>query len=195
MPPRVSYLMTYSRSRRKTHDWVGGLPRHLPHQWPKCQRCQESVGFVGQHFASKWFPLDGQLGLQFYVCDECRETFGDSNPDVTIHMEELFSGAKLNTKKAGVRCRWQPKLFITYNPVADSMEQWTFDRSDASLDEMSDRHLEEDKIGGLFPYDGYETPKITKSNRMIAQFTWKGIGGPIYLYQSTKKGIYLCHYR
>ncbi len=153
------------------------------------------MGFVGQLYAADWFPLDGLLGLQFYVCDECRETVREANPDVTIHMEELFPGAKLNTKKAGVRCRRQPRVFIAYTPVEDSMDQWTFLRREAIPDEMPDRHLFDDKIGGLFPYDGSDGPKITRSNPMIAQFDWKGIGGPIYLYRSLKRGIYLYHYR
>jgi hypothetical protein len=55
--------------------------------------------------------------------------------------------------------------------------------------------LRRDKIGGPFPYDGYESPPITRRNRMIAQFLWKGIGGPIYLYQSATEGLYPYHSR
>lgn len=195
MPSSVSFLMTYSRRRGQSHDRVGGLPRHLPHQWPVCQRCQQRMGFVGQLYTSEWFQLGDLLGLQFYVCDECRETVRDANPDVTIHLEELFRDAKLNGKNVGVRCRRQPRLFITYTPVEDSTDQWTFHRRDLNVEEMPDRHLFRDKIGGLFPYDGSEGPRITKSNVMIAQFAWKGIGGPIYLYRSSKRGVYLYHYR
>jgi hypothetical protein len=196
MESSVSYIMEYSRRRRDTRDWVGGLPAHLPDKWPQCQRCQERMGFVGQLYASDWFPIDGHLALQFYVCDECRTTFKKmANDDVPIHMEELHSTAPANTKRIGARCKSQPKLYISYVPVEDSMDQWTFNRRKLAEIELPDKHLRKDKIGGLFPYDDYECPKITKRNRMIAQFTWHGIGGAIYLYQSTKNGIYLYHYR
>jgi len=61
--------------------------------------------------------------------------------------------------------------------------------------ELPDKHLRKDKIGGLFPYDGYESPRITRQNRMVAQFLWQGINGPIYLDQSARYGIYPYHYR
>jgi hypothetical protein len=110
-------------------------------------------------------------------------------------MEELPPTAPANTAKKGVRFKSQPRLYISYVPVEDSMDQWTFNRRKLAEEELPDRHLRKDKIGGLFPYDGYDSPKITKQNRMIAQFTWRAIRGPIYLYQSTRKGIYLYHYR
>lgn len=58
-----------------------------------------------------------------------------------------------------------------------------------------DRHLTSDKVGGLFAYDGSDGPKITRANRMIAQFCWAAIGGPVYLYDSNAEGLYLYHYR
>ena len=192
----VSYIMKYSRRPGNTRDWVGGLPAHLPDKWPRCQSCQESMGFVGQLYASTWFPIDGQLALQFYVCDQCRKTFNkQANDYVPIHMEQLSLKALPNTEMGGVRCKLQPKLYISYDRVEDSMHQWTFNRRKLLEDDLPDKHLRDDKIGGLFPYDGYESPKITKNNRMIAQFVWRGINGPIYLYWSKKDGIYLFYYR
>lgn len=64
----------------------------------------------------------------------------------------------------------------------------------ASFDELPDKHLFDDKVGGLFPYDGYEGPKLSKQNRMVAQFNWKGIGGPVYVYHSIREGFYLYVY-
>ena len=75
------------------------------------------------------------------------------------------------------------------------MDQWTFNRRKLAEEELPDKHLRRDKVGGLFPYDGYDGPAITRRNQMIAQFIWKGIGGPIYLYQSATEGIYPYHYR
>jgi len=74
------------------------------------------------------------------------------------------------------------------------MDQWTFNRRKLAEKELPDKHLRKDKLGGLFPYDGYESPKITKRNRMIAQFVWQGIGAALYLYESTEQGIYPCLY-
>jgi hypothetical protein len=112
-----------------------------------------------------------------------------------IHMQVLPRTAAANTARVGVRCPSQPVRHISYTPVEDSMDQWTFNRRKLAAQELPDEHLHRDKVGGLFPYDGYECPPITRRNRMIAQFLWKGIGGPIYLYQSATEGIYPYHYR
>jgi hypothetical protein len=154
------------------------------------------MAFVGQLYASDWLPLAEHLALQFYVCDECRVTFGkEANDQIPIQMDVLSRTAARNTSRIGVRCPSQPMRYISYTPVEDSMDQWEFHRRKLAEEELPDKHLRRDKIGGLFPYGGYECPRITRQNRMIAQFTWKGIGGPIYLFQSSKEGIYPYHYR
>jgi hypothetical protein len=107
----------------------------------------------------------------------------------------LPPAAAANAGRLGVRCRSQPVRYIAYTAVDDSMDQWAFNRRQLAEGELPDRHLRRDKVGGLFPYDGYESPPITRRNRMIAQFLWKGIGGPIYLYQSATEGFYPYHYR
>jgi hypothetical protein len=154
------------------------------------------MAFVGQLYASDWFPLGNHLALQFYVCDQSRVTFGkEANDQVPIHTEVLPRTAAANTSRVGVRSTRQPARYISYTPVEDSMNQWTFNRRKLTEAELPDKHLRRDKVGGLFPYDGYECPRITRNNRMIAQFIWEGIGGPIYLYQSAKEGIYPYYYR
>jgi hypothetical protein len=180
----VSYIMEYSRRPADTRDQVGGLPSHLPYFWPRCQACQERMAFVGQLHASDWFPIDGHLALQFYVCEDCQET------RKWLHMEALPRSASVNRQGAGVRCRFQPKLYISYVPVEDSMSQWAFNRRKLAEGQLPDKHLRRDKIGGLFPYDGYDSPRITRRNQMIAQFIWQGIGGAVYLYHSAQHGIY-----
>jgi hypothetical protein len=105
-------------------------------------------------------------------------------------MEALPKSAPTNDRDAGVRCKSQPKLYISYTPVEDSMDQWTFNRRRLAEQALPDTHLRRDKVGGLFPYDGYESPKITKENRMVAQFIWRGIGGALYLYHSARHGFY-----
>jgi len=153
------------------------------------------MGFVGQLYACDWFPIENYLALQFYVCEACRRSFKGANDDIPIHMEKLKSSARLNSGKSGIRCRVQPKRYISYVAVEDSMSQWTLNRKGLAESELPDKHLRNDKIGGLFPYDGYDSPPITKTNQLIAQFFWRGVNGPIYLYRSTRKGIYLFHYR
>lgn len=192
----ISYLMHYSRTSRTCDDRIGGVPSHLPAHWPRCQTCQQEMGFVGQLYEADWFSLDGDLALQFYVCADCRQSFGGmANDKVPIHLERLSRSAQRNVGGQGVRCKSQPKLFITYEAVDDSMEQSVFQRRRIAEAELSDVHLRQDKIGGLFPYDGYDCPAITKENQMIAQFKWQGIGGPIFVYRSAKKGIYLYYCR
>jgi hypothetical protein len=154
------------------------------------------MGFVGQLYACDRLSLGGPLGLQFYVCDDCRQTYnGQANDRLPIHMEVLPPRAAENVGREGARCRRQPLRYIAYSPVEDSMDQWTFNRRKLAEEELPDKHLRLDKVGGLFPYDGYECPRITPTNRMVAQFTWAAVGGPIYLYQSSARGQYLYHYR
>ncbi len=196
MGQSVSWVMSYHRRPQGERDRVGGLPDHLPHVWPRCQLCQERMEFVGQLYSSDRLPLDGPLGLQFYVCDDCRETGnGQANDRLPIHMEILLPGAAENVGREGVRCRKQPLRHIAYTPVEDSMDQWVFHRRRLDEEELPDQHLRSDKVGGLFPYDGYDGPKITRGNRMLAQFIWAAVGGPIYLYHSSTSGLYMCHYR
>jgi hypothetical protein len=142
------------------------------------------MAFVGQLYASNWFSIDGHLALQFYVCDDCRERHK------WVHMEALPRTAPVNERGAGVPCRSQPRLHISFVAVEDSTDQWTFNRRKLAEQELPDKHLRRDKVGGLFPYDGYESPRITRRNQMIAQFIWRGIGGAVYLYHSDRHGIY-----
>jgi hypothetical protein len=160
------------------------------------------MGFVGQLYAKDWFLIDGHLALQFYVCDECRKTVGVASPSGgvakgatvsvarTLHLEALPTTAAENSRGFGVRCRFQPKRYISYSPVEDSMDQWEFTRRKLAEEELPDQHLRRDKLGGLFPYDGYEGPKITRQNQMIGQFIWQGIGGAVYLYHSGRRGLF-----
>ena len=197
MEHSVSWVMGYHRRPRGERDRVGGLPDHLPHVWPVCQLCQERMEFVGQLYARDGLPLGDSLGLQFYVCDSCRRTFkGLANDSLPIHMEMLTRRAAGRSGRKGVRCRRQPVLYISYTPVEDSMDQWTLIRRKLSEEELPDKHLRQDKVGGLFPYgNDSDGPKITPTNRMVAQFMWAAVGGPIYLYQSSTRGLYLYHYR
>jgi hypothetical protein len=196
MARSVSWVMGYHRRPQGEPDRVGGLPNHLPHVWPRCQLCQDRMEFVGQVYSSERLLLDAALGLQFYICDGCRETYnGQANDRLPIHMEVLSEGAAENVGREGVRCRKQPLLHITYTPVEDSMDQWAFHRRRLAEEELTDTHLRRDKVGGLFPYDGADGPRITPANRMVAQFTWAGVGGPIYLFRSSVRGLYLYHYR
>src|SRR5262245_12150384 len=90
----VSWVMDYSTRPGDTLDRVGGVPSHLPYTWPRCQACQERMAFVGQLYASEWFPLDDHLALQFYVCDRCREE------RKWLHMEALPRGSPVNDRGA-----------------------------------------------------------------------------------------------
>ena len=180
----VSWLMEYSTRPGDTLDRVGGVPSHLPYVWPRCQACQGRMAFVGQLYASERLPLDGHLALQFYVCDRCREA------RKWLHMEALPKDSPANDRGAGVRCASQPRRHIRYTRVEDSMDQWAFLRRRLAEEELTDIHLRRDKVGGLFPYDGAEGTRITRQNRMVAQFVWPGVGAAVYLYRSAKYGFY-----
>lgn len=202
MAQSVSHVMSYSRRPSGSQDSIGGLPTHLAPQWPQCQVCQlgTQMAFVGQLYAKDWLPMDDYLAIQFYVCDRCRKNVpvlsssGREKKRATfsipsaLHIERLPRTAPVNTKAFGTRCPFQPKRYINYTPVEDSMDQWEFNRRRTSEVELPDKHLRLDKLGGLFPYD--EGVRITKQNMMIGQLHWQGFGGTVYLFHSTRVGIY-----
>lgn len=153
------------------------------------------MGLVGQLYAAEQLPLGGLLSVHFYVCDDDRQTFkGQANDLLPIHMEMLPPDARENRKREGARCPAQPARSISYTPVEDPMDQRAFNRGGWDED-RPEGHLLADKVGGLYLCDGSDDPAITRTNRLLAAFTWKGVNGPIMLYQSAKKGIYLNHYR
>jgi len=159
------------------------------------------MAFVGQLYRSEFFPVD-HLAVQFYVCDDCRKQLhpasvhGGINKKITlniantVHLQPIPTNAGSNESNCGVRCVHQPKLYIAYTAMDDSMDQSAFNRRKISEEQLADQHLRNDKIGGLFPYDGFDSPKITKSNRLLAQFKWQGIGATLYLFESVKRGLY-----
>ena len=190
MPDSVSWVMDYSRRPGESPDRLGGLPDHLPYAWPRCQGCQERMGFVGQLYAADHFPMDGHLALQLYVCDDCMDVGSQM-----VHLEVLPPTAALNRRRLGVRYRPQSKQYITFTPIEDSIDQWAYIRRRRTEDDLPDEHLRRDKVGGLFPYDDSEGPKITRQNRMVAQFDWRPrLKRMVYVFQSARLGFYLSLY-
>ncbi len=135
--------------------------------------------------------MGGHLALQFYVCDDCMDVGSQ-----LVHLEALPPTAAANLRGAGVRYRPQPKRYITFTPVEDSIDQWAYKRWILTEDDdLPDEHLLKDKVGGLFPYDGSEGPKITRQNRMVAQFDWRPrLKAMIYMFYSVRQGFYLSLY-
>jgi len=150
--------------------------------------------FVGQLYSCERMELSDVLCLHFYICDDCRETYdGPVNDKLPIQMLALPVGAPRNTTRTGCSIDSWPKRFIDYVALEDPMDQKAWTRIGSP--DLEVEHLCADKVGGLFPYDGYEGYKITTRNRMIAQFFWEIVGGPIYVYCSDKDGLYMQHYR
>ena len=136
--------------------------------------------FVGQLYACEWFPISGLQCIQFYICNmPC-----DLNRSF-IQLERIHSDAQRNRKQIGFPHPNQPKQTIYYNAVTDSMDQMTFTKKQLSEDDLPDKHLRDDKLAGLFPYDGYEGPEITNENRCIGQMNWNIIPEMMYLYENS----------
>jgi len=138
------------------------------------------MAFIGQLYACDWFPISGLHCIQFYVCIE-RCDLDHS----FIQLERIHSDAKRNRRQIGRAHPDQPKKTIYYRPVADSMDQMTFTEQRLSEDDLVDKHLRDDKLAGLFPYDGYEGPEINDDNRCIGQMNWKVIPAMLYLYENS----------
>ena len=110
MARSVSWVMGYHRRPQGEPDRIGGLPAHLPHVWPRCQICQDRMEFVGQLYSSERFPLGGPLGLQFFVCDGCRETYnGQANDRLPITTPALLTVLE---RVSGWRVSYVPAPFV-----------------------------------------------------------------------------------
>jgi len=194
MGKSISYLMEYSRGNTGL-DRFGGLPSHLPHNWPRCQCGQERLAFMGQIYACDWFPLNGLLCLQFYTC--VRRCLLDVD---LLHVELVHPGAPTNRRCEGVANPDLPVRTINYFAVEDSLDHGTFlgmiSGEDPVWPVLKDEHLYSDRLGGIYTFDGTEGPVIDESNRCIGQFQHPCIRREtIYLYESTKEGIYAHTYR
>lgn len=184
-----SYAMEYVDGHHGG-DQLGGLPSHDPYNWPRCQSCQSEMAFVGQLYACEWFPISGLFCLQFYMCVERCDLDRSF-----IQLERVHHGAKRNRRAVGRSHPEQPLKTIRYFEIEDSIDQMSFTKQQLSEGELPDTHLRNDKLGGLFPYDGYEGPEITADNRYIGQMKWDAIPEMLYLCESRTRGPYFFLYR
>ena len=175
-------------------DRIGGLPSHLPVNWPRCQGGQERLAFIAQIYSCDWFPLNGLFCLQFYACVERCHLEVDF-----LHMELVHEGALENGKKRGVAHPDLPVKTINYTPTRDSLDHDTFleiiSDDNQEWPVLKDEHLHKDRLSGIYTFDGYEGPVVNKTNRCIGQFRHPcDPQTGLYLFHSDTEGIYLHAY-
>ncbi len=180
MNDSISYLMKYT-SKGSATDKVGGLPTHLPVNWPSCGCCQEFMPFVGQLYDSEFLPLNGNIALQVYACVD----------SYNVHLEVVPLSARENVDGIGIAYQ-DSELFISYTPIKDQVDQWTYMKDIDQYQHLLDTHdhLSKEKVGGLFPNDGSDAPLVTPQNLILAQFAWKPFESMIYIYYRDGYGFY-----
>ena len=182
--------MKYIRGDRGL-DRFGGLPTHLPHNWPRCQTGQERMAFLGQIYSCDWFPIDGLLCLQFYTCIESCVLDVDF-----LHMECVHVGASKNTGGHGIANPSLAVRTIEYYPTEDSIDHETFlqiiSDNNQPWPEPNDKHHYQDRLGGVYTFDGSEAGiSITATNRCIGHFQHPCVDRTtIYLWQSEDDSVY-----
>ena len=169
---------------------MGGLPTHSPYNWPRCHGCHNHMAFVAQLYTCDWFPLDGLLCLQFYICTH------DCGDQPFVHLECVRDGAELNSRKNGIEHPAQKRQTIKFWCYDDPFDQREYgDGGSLPSGFFYDfGYLLSDKLCGLFPIDGSEGPPLTDSNRCIGQMNWSVIPCMMYLYLDLNAGPYLYLY-
>ena len=81
MSHSISYVMEYTTDER-SGDKIGGLPTHLPTNWPTCGCCQEFMPFIGQLNKSDRLTLNGNLAIHVYTCLDTRNPHLEVLPPV-----------------------------------------------------------------------------------------------------------------
>lgn len=185
--------MEYTRGDSEL-DRFGGLPSHMPHNWPRCQGGHERMAFLGQIYACDWFPLDGLLCLQFYTCTQ------RCHVDIDFfHLELVHLGAPKNRRGEGVANPNLSPRTIHYYVVEDPIDQDTYFKvlrdHNHPCPDLESEHYHKDRLGGAFLFDGSEGPTNTVTNRCIGQFRHPcDSSTTIYLYSSRKEGFYIYRY-
>ena len=178
----TSYVVEYTEGHNGP-DRLGGLPSHLPPRWPQCQCCQDDLSFIGQIYSSERCYFAAYLCLHFYMCtDDCT-----GHGDLLLHMEPLPKTAKKNLSNLGTVHPDQPNITLTYSAITDPI----LSEDEAELEDAP--HIFEDKVGGLFPYEG-DGLDINEDNVCYLQMIWPVVGIQIFVCNSKERGVYLATY-
>jgi len=194
----TAYYAKYSPGHHGARDRIGGIPTHLPPQYPMCNDCNEPLTFIMQLYVDdKDLFDDSWLALQLYECKTCYE------PSLIA----IDKGARLNAKNEGVPLS-QIDYQLSNMGVPSSRVEWgeyvqwqdiTWERRDdpEPTDDIAQfwdddnlkpefAYLGHDKLGGCFAWcdDGGTSAKELGA---IGQFS--SIGATAYLYNHPHRGL------
>lgn len=199
-----AYYATYQPGHHGTRDRIGGVPSHLPPQYPACAKCDEPLVFIMQLYVDDKDLFDDRwLALQLYKCDPCCEHL----------LIAVDKGARLNTQHEGVpmsQIEWQTSsMGVPYSRVdwggyvqwqgilwerredphpTHEIDQFYTDDGETLRPEFA--HLGDDKLGGCFPWCD-EGGTSAKELGAIGQFSQ--LAATAYLYNHPHRGLYF-HY-
>lgn len=136
--------MRFTSNIESTLDRIGGLPTHLPPEFPSCPSNEEPMAFIAQfQCIESRIPVDDARLVQIYQC-------ADDDPwpvAITIPKD-----APENTECLGVPQPLLDPAAINWNVVNESVEPGDWNTVEALPPEQEGR-LQSSKAGGFCYYD------------------------------------------
>lgn len=199
----TAYYAKYTPGHHGARDRIGGLPSHLPPEYPSCAHCGELLTFLMQIYVDDKDLFDNAwLALHLYECDDCGEQKllalqKDARQNVDREGVPLFQldwelnnvGVPYSRVEWGEYIAWQDITCLRRedpDPTDDIEQFWN---GTEPKEEFA--HLFEDKLGGCFPWcDEGGVP--AKQLGAIGQFCV--LRHTTYLFNDPEQGLHFCYY-
>lgn len=186
----TAYYAEYHEGHLGSRDRIGGLPTHLPIQYPTCSSCGVRLAFFMQLYVDKLGLFsESWLALQLYACTEeaCFES----------RLTAIGKGAELNDSGVGVShpdahtkdISWVRRDDPDPLSYADNVDSFWEDETQVA----AFPYINNDKLGGCFAWcdeggtTGYRLGAIGQFKNPIRSPTNQC--SMIYLFKSPERGL------
>ena len=171
----LSYYMEFDSKYTGNLNKYGGLPTHLPTQWPVTDQDGDEMTFLCQLYCDdKMLSIPDTLCIQVYqlVINDLEA----SDPIIV----QVPIGAKENVDKRGIPCKRLPEGDIKFKEVREEINEESIKR----LVDQNDNHLVSSKLGGWCPSEDVEQDAFLGAihdGDYFSPFNW-GCGCSLIMY-------------
>ena len=174
----IAYYMQFSDKYTGSLNKYGGLPTHLPPQWP-CDEQFDELTFLCQ------FYCDGKmLSIPDTLCIQIYQLMINDMEDCDIRVIRVPLDAKENTEKYGVSAARIPEGDILFKEVVEEITE----KNDWELEDKNGVYLQESKLGGWCPaadeMGDREFLGLIGDGDAFSPFNWGGVDLFMFLNES-----------
>ncbi len=137
----VGYYMQFSDKYTGELNKYGGLPTHLPTQWPSDEQ------FGGWTFLCQFYCDGKMLSIPDTLCIQIYQLMINDMESCDITVIRVPLDAKENTEKYGVSAAKIPEGDILFKEIVEEIT----DKSDLELEDKNGVFLQRSKLGGWCP--------------------------------------------